>query len=143
MSESLEWLDGLEQGDPIAIYSGGVAATVELAEVSRRTPTLLVVLAQGERKFRTTTGRELGGNAELRPVDHWQVRSALVRQHYARAMLDVYQIERRVDRTNPRSSELYAVALRQATETLTKASAAVDTLLGLSTTERRTDAVDE
>ena len=143
---SLEWLGGLKQGDPIAIYSGGPAPTVELAEVSRRTPTLMVVLARdGERRFRLATGREMGGplSSELLPVGSRRVRNTLVQQHYTRAMLDVYQIERRVDRTNPRSPELYAVALREAAKTLAEASAGVDTLLGPSTTERQTDAVDE
>lgn len=143
MSASLEWLDELKQGDSIAIYSGGPAPTVELAEVSRRTPTLIVVLARGERKFRTSTGRELGGSAELLPGGSRRVRDVLVHQHYTRAMLGAYRIERRVDRTNPRSPELYAVALREAAKVLTEASAAVDTLLGLSTTEGQTGAVDE
>lgn len=143
---SLEWLGELKQGDPIAIYSGGPAPTVELAEVSRRTPTLMVVLTRdGERRFRLATGREVGGplSSEVLPVGSWQVRNTLVHQHYTRAMLDVYQIERRVDRTNPRTPELHALALREAVKTLTEASAAVDTLLGLGTTERQTDAVDE
>jgi len=144
MADYYEWLAGLQPGQPVAMYERSHPGSATLAEVSRRTPTLVVVLTErGERKFKADTGRQVGGSTELRPVDSPPVVDALVRQAYAGAMYAVYEIERRVDRTNPRTSELYAVALREATKAFAEASAAVDTLLGSEATEGQPGDVEE
>lgn len=123
------WLAGLGEGQQAAILSPGWEAAVRVVTVERLTATQIVLVGD-ERRFRRDDGRQVGDHkTELLPLDAWEVRSAQVREAYASATSEIYQIERRVDRTNPRTPEVYAQGLRDIHAATNGALAAVEALL--------------
>lgn len=125
------WLAGLTPGQRGAILSPGFDTRAKLVTVERLTATQIVLVGD-DRRFRRDDGRQVGDHrVRLLPPDDQQVRSAQVRQTYESAYSGVYQIERRVDSTNPRTPETYAQGLRDLVAVTSAALAAVDALLGL------------
>jgi hypothetical protein len=71
------------------------------------------------------------------------VRSAQIREAYASATSEIYQIERRVDHTNPRTPEVCAQGLRDLHAATNGALAAVETLLALRAAGDTPERLDE
>lgn len=123
------WLAGLAPGQQGAILSPGWEAAVQLVTVERLTAAQIVLVGDG-RRFRRDDGRQVGDHrVRLLPLDDRQVRSASIRQTYEATRSEIYQIERRVDRTTPRAPETYVQGLRDLVAATSAALAAVDALL--------------
>lgn len=94
---SPEWLAGLTPGQPVAAYhSSGWHADAITGMVVRLTKTQVVVAYDGdrERKFWLDSGRQIGGERKLLPLEHPLVTTAMRRQEFAEAQSELDRVFR-------------------------------------------------